>query len=202
MRLFVTSASPYARKTWAAVVELGLEDRVEIVQAPIRLPQQPKPDIEALNPLGKVPVLVTDSGEAIADSPVIVAYLDALAGGGLIPAGEARWHALTLEALADGCMDAGVVVRLEQVRPAERRDPAEIAAHQGKIARTLDRIEAAPDRLEQPFHVGQLALACALEWLVFRDILPDPLEGRLALASFLERIGDRPALAATRPRTS
>lgn len=201
MRLFVTSASPYARKTWAAVLELGLQERVEIVQAPIRLPHQPKPDIEALNPLGKVPVLVTGAGEAITDSPVIVVYLDELAGGArLIPAGEAKWRALTLESLADGCTDSGLVVRFEQVKPAEQQDTAEIATYREKIVRTLDRIEATPHWLEGPFHVGQLALACAIEWLSFRNILPDPLAGRPTLAEFVARLADRPALAATRPR--
>ena len=199
MRLLVTRASPYARKTRAAVLELGLADRVEMVELPVRLPQDSKPDVEAVNPLGKIPVLALDDGRLIADSPVIVAYLDALAGGGLIPGGEDRWRALTLEALADGCMDAGFVLRMEQLKPQERRDAAEVAAYQAKIARTLDRLEAEPHWLAGGFDVGQLALVCAIDWMIFRDLVPDPLAGRPRLAQAIAVMRGRPSLAATAP---
>ena len=202
MKLLVTRASPYARKTRAAVLELGLEDRVDIVEVPIRLPQQAKPDVEAVNPLGKIPVLELDDGTLIADSPVIVAYLDACAGGGrLIPAGDARWHALTLEALADGCMDAGFVLRMEQLKTEERRDSAEVGAYTAKITRTLDRIDQEPHWLAGDFNVGHLALACALDWIDFRGLVADPLAGRAPLARWLEATRQRPSLAATRPST-
>ncbi|WP_166041140.1 glutathione S-transferase N-terminal domain-containing protein [Sphingosinicella sp. YJ22] len=201
MRLIVTRASPYARKTRAAVIELGLEDRVEIVEVPIRLPQQSKPDVEAVNPLGKIPVLELDDGRLIADSPVIVAYLDDLAGGGLIPRGADKWRVLTLEALADGCMDAGFVLRMEQLKAEERRDPAEVAAYTAKIERTLDRIEQEPHWLAGDFNVGQLALACALDWIVFRGLVADPLAGRPRLRDWLAATRGRPSLAATRPST-
>ena len=201
MRLLVTTASPYARKARAAVIELGLEDRVEIERLPIRLPQQAKPDVDAVNPLGKIPVLELDDGALIADSPVIVAYLDDLAGGRLIPPGQDKWRALTLEALADGCMDAGFVLRMEQLKDEGRRDPAEVAAYTAKIERTLDRLEEEPRWLSGDFNVGHLALACALDWIVFRNLVPDPLGGRARLAGWLDQVRERPSLAATRPST-
>lgn len=199
MKLLITRASPYARKTAAAVIELGLQDRVAVTAVPIRLPQQTKPDVEAVNPLGKIPVLELDDGQLIADSPVIVAYLDSLAGGRLIPAGEDKWRVLTLEALADGCMDAGFVLRMEQLKDEDRRDPAEVAAYTAKITRTLDRIEQEPHWLTGDFNVGHLALVCALDWIVFRGLVADPLAGRPRLKDWLERVGERPSLAATRP---
>ncbi|MDP8994517.1 MAG: glutathione S-transferase N-terminal domain-containing protein [Pseudomonadota bacterium] len=199
MRLFVTKPSPYARKAWAAVHELGLERRCEIVELPARMPTVPKPELDAVNPLGKVPTLVTDEGRFVVDSPVIVAYLDALAGGRLIPAGDARWPVLTLESLADGCMDAGVVLRVEQLKQEERRDRDQVAAHEAKIARTLDLIEGDPAWLEGGLNAGQLALACAIDWLIFRALVADPLAGRPRLAAFAERVRARPAMAATRP---
>jgi len=158
-----------------------------------------KPDVEAVNPLGKIPVLELDDGRLIADSPVILAYLDALAGGRLIPPGEDKWRVLTLEALADGCMDAGFVLRMEQLKLEERRDPAEITAYTAKIARTLDRIEQEPQWLEGDFNVGQLALVCALDWMVFRALVADPLAGRPRLRAWLEKVSERPSLVATRP---
>jgi glutathione S-transferase len=199
MQLFVTKPSPYARKAWAAVIELGLEDRVEITELPARMPTVPKPELEAVNPLGKVPALITDAGELIADSPVIVAYLDAVAGGKLIPEGADRWRVLTLEALADGCMDAGVVIRVESLKDEARRDEADIAAHAAKIARTLDLIERKFELLPAGFNVGALALACAIDWIIFRELVPDPLATRPLLSAWLGELRERPSLALTRP---
>lgn len=199
MRLYITKPSPYARKAWAAVLELGLEDRVELVELPARMPTVPKPELEAVNPLGKVPALLTDEGELILDSPVIVAYLDALAGGRLIPSGAERWRVLTLEALADGCMDAGVVLRVEGLKEQSRRDPGEIAAYSAKIARTLDLIEQDGSWLTSGFNAGTLALVCAIDWIILRELVPDPLQGRPRLGDWLETLRDRPSLVASRP---
>lgn len=199
MQLFVTKPSPYARKAWAAMLHLDLHQRVEVVELPARMPTTPKPELDAVNPLGKVPALITDEGELIADSPVIVAYLNDLTGGSLIPPDRERWRALTLEALADGCVDAGVVLRVEQLKDESRRDSQEIAAHAAKIARTLDLIEADPRWLDGDFNVGQLALACAIDWLVFRSLVPDPEAGRPRLSRWLSEVRPLPALSATRP---
>ena len=199
MHLYVTRPSPYARKARAAVRELGLEPRVEELLLEPRLPWMAKPDLDPLNPLGKVPALITDAGALIVDSPVIVAFLDDDAGGGrLVPSGPQRWRSLSLEALADGIMDAGVVLRLQSLKPEERRDGDDIDAHRAKIARTLDHIEADPAWLEGGFDVGQLGLACALEWLAFRALIPG-LGPRPRLSAWLASVADRPALAATRP---
>lgn len=199
MRLYVTKPSPYARKAWAAVLHLGLEERVEIVELPARMPTVPKPELEAVNPLGKVPSLVTDEGELIADSPVILAFLNSLAGGALLPAEPERWRALTLEALADGCMDAGVVLRVESLKDEAQRDPAEIAAHGAKIERTLDLIERDPRYLSGNLDVGSLALVCAVDWLIFRSLVPSPLAARPRLAQAIATLSSIPALATTRP---
>lgn len=200
MRLIVTTASPYARKVRAAVLELGLADRIAVDFVAIRTPQQSKPDVEAVNPLGKIPALILDDGRLLADSPVILAFLDELAGGGrLIPAGDERWDVLTLEALADGCMDAGFVLRMEQLKDEARRDPAETAAYTAKIARTLDAIDSRPAWLDRPFDAGQLALACAIDWMIFRALVADPLAGRPTLAAWHARVAERPALRATAP---
>jgi glutathione S-transferase len=199
MRLFITKPSPFARKAWAAVLELGMEERVEIVELPPRMPKDRKPDLEAVNPLGKVPALLRGDGDLLVDSRVIITYLDELAGAGLVPRGEARWPALTLEALADGCIEAGIVLRVEGLKDESLRDAAEVAAYRGKIDRTFDYIEGRPELLEGDFNVGLLALACVADWLVFRDIVPDPLTSRPGIARRLAELRERPSLAATRP---
>ncbi len=199
MRLYVSKPSPYARKAWAAVLHLGLQDRVEIVELPARMPTVPKPDLEAVNPLGKVPALVTDDGELIVDSPVVVAYLNSVAGGALIPPAPDQWRVLSLEALADGCMDAGVVLRIESLKGEAFRDPAEIAAHEAKIERTLDLVERNARWLRGDVNVGTLALACAIDWLIFRKLIQFPLIGRPRLAQAMAALGELPAMAATKP---
>jgi glutathione S-transferase len=199
MRLYVTKPSPYARKAWASAIILGLQDRIEIVELAPRMPTVPKPDLEAVNPLGKVPALVTDDQQLILDSPVIVAFLNELAGGTLIPDGADRWRVLTLEALADGCMDAGVVLRVESLKGGAHRDMAEVKAHEAKIERTLDLLEAQPEWIQGGLNVGTLALACAIDWLIFRSLIPYPLIGRPHLAHAVGELAEHPGLAATRP---
>jgi len=199
LKLFVTRPSPFARKAWAAVLELGMERQVEIVELPARMPKIAKPDLEAVNPLGKVPSLLRDDGTLLVDSRVIIGFLDSSSGGGLIPTGDARWPALTLEALADGCMEAGIVLRVESLKEEGLRDPDEVATYRGKIDRTFDYIERRPDLLESDFNVGLLSLACVADWLVFRDIVPDPLTSRPNISRRLDELGERPSLAATRP---
>ena len=199
MRLYVTKPSPYARKAWAALLELGLEAQVEVIQLQGRPPTAPKPDLDPINPLGKVPALVTDEELLIIDSPVIVAFLDSRAGGRLIPGGADQWRARSLEALADGCMDAGVMLRLERLKGEGHRDAIEVAAYEAKIERTLDMIESEPHWLRGEMNVGTLALACAIDWLIFRELIPYPLIGRPNLAHAMGALAERPALIATRP---
>ncbi|MDT7934870.1 MAG: glutathione S-transferase N-terminal domain-containing protein [Sphingomonadaceae bacterium] len=198
MRLILTKLSPFARKVWAIVLEHRLHDRVLLDFVAPRLPRDSKPDVETVNPLSKVPALETPAGPVI-DSRVIAAMLDELGGGGLIASGAERWAELTLEALADGMCDAGVVVRLEYARPEAERRRDDIAAYRAKIERSLDMLEASPPACER-FHVGKIALIAAIDWLRVRSILErDPLDGRPGVAAVHARWSERPCLAETRP---
>ncbi|MCA6289269.1 MAG: glutathione S-transferase N-terminal domain-containing protein, partial [Phenylobacterium sp.] len=66
MKLLLSPASPYARKVWLAAAELGLADRIETLNASAS-PVAENPELSALNPLGKIPVLVTDDGQSLYD---------------------------------------------------------------------------------------------------------------------------------------
>src|SRR5215212_3222203 len=99
-------SSPFGRKVKIAAALAGLSDRIMIENADT---MDPNEALRTQNPLGKVPTLLLENGEALYDSRVIVEFLDALAGGGrLIPAGWARFEALRQQALADGLMDAAL----------------------------------------------------------------------------------------------
>ena len=100
MKLRYSPTSPYVRKVTVTLIETGLEDRVERIPTSV---WDPETDIATVNPLGKIPALITDDGEVLFDSPVICEYLDGLHDGDrLFPAsGAPRWRALRLLALGD-----------------------------------------------------------------------------------------------------
>src|ERR1700690_3917047 len=142
MKIFYSATSPYVRKCLVAAHELGLRERIELVAAaphPVNRDQS----VVARNPLGKIPTLITDDGMVLYDSRVVCEYLDTLAGGRLFPAGGvARWTALVEQSLADGILDAAVLVRYETfTRPETLRWPEWTSGQLDKVICGLQEIE-------------------------------------------------------------
>jgi glutathione S-transferase len=159
-------ASPFGRKVKMAALELGLMSKIEIVAADTTDPTEV---LRQQNPLGKIPTLVLEDGTTLFDSRVIVDYLDHLSGGKLIPGGEARFAQLRLQALADGICDAALLKVYEgRFRPEEARNANWVAHQDGKVARGLASLEAAPPSFPERPRVGEIALACALGYLDLR----------------------------------
>lgn len=159
-------ASPFGRKVKLVAYHLGLMDRITIVNADTA---DPSDSLRAQNPLGKIPALILDDGQVLYDSRVIVDYLDHLAGGGgVIPVDPAqRFPALTMQALADGVMDAALLQVYEKRWRDEGLRSERWASHQAdKVARGLVAFEASD--LSGPLHIGHIALACALGYLDLR----------------------------------
>ena len=168
LTLRTSFSSPFGRKPRIAVGLLGLDDRVKVESASTQEPEDP---LRKQNPLGKVPVLILDDGTALFDSPVILEYLDMLAGGGrIVPKdAKARFDALRLEALADGLLDASILIVYEgRYRAAEKHEQKWLDLQSGKIERGLGVLEAAPPGIDQTPNVGQITLACVLGYLDFR----------------------------------
>ena len=165
--LRTSPASPFGRKIKIATALLGLSDKIEVNAADTMDPNEP---LRRQNPLGKIPTLLLDNGEALYDSRVIVEYLDHLAGGGkIIPAGPERFAALRLQALADGIMDAVLLQVYEGRWRSEDRHDAKWLAHQAdKVERALAEAEAHHATPPNAHHVGHIALACALGYLDLR----------------------------------
>jgi glutathione S-transferase len=159
--------SPFGRKTRIAVSVLGLDGKVAIESAGSQ-----DAGVVNNNPLGKVPVLILDDGSALYDSPVILEYLDYLAGGGKIIPTEpkARFDALRLEALADGILDASILIVYEgRYRPPEKHESKWTDLQAGKAARGLAALEASPPAPVSGLPtVGQITVACALGYRDFR----------------------------------
>jgi glutathione S-transferase len=158
-------ASPFSRKVKIAAYMLGLDKKIEALGA-----NDPADPIEKHNPLGKIPTLILENGKTIHDSRVIMEYLDALAGGGKIIPKEmdARFEALTTASLADGILDAAILIIYEvRYRPGETPHEGWLTMQRGKIVRALDDLAAHPPALS-PVTVGAIGVACALGYLDFR----------------------------------
>ena len=198
MKLYGSLTSPYVRKARVLIREKNLA--CEFVVADAWAADSPIP---ALNPLGKVPVLVLDNGKTLFDSPVIVEYLDSLKTPPLLAtSGETRWQMLCWTALADGMLDAVVTRFLESRRPAEQQSADNIHRQEAKVARSLDYTERHLSDgawlMSGHFTLADLAIAVALEYTDFR--YPHDWRPRHPrLATWLAEIGKRPSLAETRP---
>ncbi|TNF62636.1 MAG: glutathione S-transferase [Burkholderiales bacterium] len=172
MKLIGAITSPYVRKVRIVMAEKKLEYR--FVQEDV---WSAETQIGTSNPLGKVPCLVMEGGEAVFDSRVIVEYLDTLSPvGKLIPAsGRERAEVKTWEALADGLLDASILARLEATWPgrsAEQRSQAWIDRQMLKINAALRSMSQGLG--DKPFCSGihfslsDVAVGCALGYLDFR----------------------------------
>jgi glutathione S-transferase len=201
MKLLGVDASPYVRK-----VRIVLEEKLipyEYVQARPSLPGSPVPKF---NPLAKIPVLVTDDGKGIYDSPVIVDYLDMLfPEPRLIPAdAEGRIEVKRWEALGDGVADATVAISHERRKPADKQDSAEWYQKQRlKIDRALAAMEHALVGQQfcysNRFTLADIATGYALGYI--ERVLPDVAwhAPHPNLAHFAERLARRNSFRKTVP---
>lgn len=201
MQLFHSPTTPFGRKVMVALLETGLEGRVTVVPA-TGTPVNPGTMPLDRNPLGKIPALITDEGEAIYDSRVICRYVDHLSGGRLYPPAPRLWRTLTLEATADGILDAAILVVYEsRIRPEEKRFSDWTEAQWAKVARALDSVEGGwLEHLSGPLDMGQIALASALGYLDFRHAARNWRDGRPELAAWERGFARRDSMIATRPK--
>lgn len=171
LQLYSSAPSPFGRKILLAAHSLGLADRLQVISSDTNDPQDAN---RQLNPLGKIPTLQTPDG-VLYDSRVILNFLDQQVPGRLFsPDPAARLKTETEAALADGIMDAAILIVYESRFRPETHFVARFVEYQrDKIRRALHHIEAgkpAYDRAGQP-DAGQIGLACALDYLDLRGQL-------------------------------
>ena len=204
MKLIGSHASPYVRKVRVVMAEKKLDYQLMLENV-----WADDTAIHQSNPLGKVPCLIMEGGEAMFDSRVIVEYLDTLSPvGKLIPQqGRERAEVKTWEALADGLVDAAILARLENTwvgRSDEQRCAAWTERQLAKVQRCLKAMSQGLG--DKPFCSGihlslsDVAVGCALGWLEFRfpeiawrDEYPN-------LAKLLDKLSLRPSFADTKPQ--
>jgi glutathione S-transferase len=201
VKLFYSPASPYVRKCMVVALEVGLAERIEKLPSAVS-PVKRDPTVVARNPLGKVPALITDDGDALYDSRVICEYLNDLGRGALLPAsGPARWRILTEQSLGDGILDAALLMRYEgAMRPEALRWTEWSAGQLEKVHSGLAEIEAHAASFGDAFDLGKITLACALGYLDFRFPSLDWRAAYPGVAAWHARIDARTSMATTRPR--
>jgi len=200
LKLHHSPTSPYVRKVMVLLAETGQGADVALLPA-AGSPIDPGTMPVAQNPLGKIPALERPDGPALFDSRVICRYLDDRAKAGLYPAAPRLWETLTLEAMADGMVDAAILMVYEnRLRPEEIRLPAWVEGQWSKVSRALDMIEARwLPYLSGPLCMGQIALGCALGYVDFRHDARNWRATRPGLAAWDATFAARPAMVATRP---
>jgi glutathione S-transferase len=203
MKLIGSLTSPYVRKVRIVMAEKKLDYRLELEDV-----WSADTRITAANPLGKVPCLVMEGGEAVFDSRVIVEYVDTLSPvSRLIPAsGRERAEVRTWEALADGLLDASIAARLEQTWPGRtdaQRSPAWIDRHLAKIHAALKAMSLGLGEKGWcagiHFSLADIAVGVALGYLDFRFPQIDWREPYPNLARLHEKLAQRQSFIDTTP---
>ncbi|WP_321842290.1 glutathione S-transferase family protein [Paraburkholderia bannensis] len=201
MQVYYSPFSPFVRKVLVCAAELGIEvERLASSAHPITRDQT----IVAVNPLGRVPTFFAADGDVLYDSRVICEYLDATSETPrLFPAsGPARWESLREQALADGMLEAALLMRYEQVvRPDGLRYQPWFDGQHEKIVSALAQLEAWAPHLGERVDIGTISIACALAYLDLRF----PEEGwrkHAALAAWHARFSERESMLTTQHPTA
>jgi len=199
MKLYVTFTSPYARLTRILVLEKALEDRVEIIAAKTRAVDSPYYQV---NPSGRVPYLIDDSGVGMEDSQLICAYLDNLDGKPRFhdPWRQTDWAYQRLEFAARNMCEGICVWVREMARPAGERSPTTFAHDAARGQRMADVFEGrmADPMIQGAPNMAQLILAVALDVARKRGF-GDLTTGRQQLANWMRSLSALPSMQKTAP---
>jgi glutathione S-transferase len=203
MKLLGSTTSPYVRKVRIVMIEKKLD--YVLVPEDVWSAQSTITDV---NPLGKVPCLVMEAGEALFDSRVIVEYLDTLSPVGKLipPVGRERAEVKTWEALADGVLDALILARLEATWPG--RSSGERS--QAWIDRQMDKVRVSLKAMSKGLgdkafcsgihlSLADIAVGCTLSYLDFRFPQIDWRSGYPNLQKLHDKLMQRPSFVETRP---
>jgi glutathione S-transferase len=203
MKLIGAVTSPYVRKVRIVMAEKKLD--YNFVTEDV---WSADTTIGDSNPLGKVPCLVMEGGEALFDSRVIVEYLDTLSPVGKLipPVGRERAEVKTWEALADGLLDAAILARLEATWAGRNKGQRSQAWIDRQLTKVNGSVKAMSRGLgDKPFCAGihlslaDIAVGCALGYLDFRFPDIDWRAGYPNLARLNEKLVQRQSFIDTKP---
>ena len=168
-KLTFSPASPYVRKVLLSAYSAGIGGKIELITAE----SQDNSLLRSQNPLGKIPILQKPDGFFLFDSRVIIDYFNRI-GGGLIPMdGPERDIVLSRSALAEGLIDASLlVVYSDRYSGGEVPSKVWLELQLGKIERTLDFLEKDIINWTKPsgFDAANIGLSVALGYMSFRNV--------------------------------
>ncbi len=201
MKLIGSVTSPYVRKVRVVMADKKLD--YSFIQENVWAADT---TIQQTNPLGKVPCLVMEDGSTLYDSRVIAEYLDTLTPVCklLPPNGRDRAEIKVWEALADGVLDAAVLVRLETtLRPEAQQSPEWIARQWGKVHAGLrvmsERLGESAFSAGNHYSLADVAVGCALGWIAFRFPDIDWRGDYPNLARLFDKLSERQSFKDTVP---
>ena len=199
MKLVGSYTSPFVRKLSILLLEKGIT--FEFIN---ELPYNADNGVAQFNPLGKVPVLVTEEGECWFDSPIIAEYIELMnVAPAMLPRDPLEsLRVRKIEALADGIMDAALTSVREQARPAAQQSENELLRQREKISRSLDMCEQLirDGKIQSDsLNLATIAIACAIGYLNFRRVSPGWCVDRPLLVKLAETLFQRESFARTEP---
>jgi len=201
MKLIGSVTSPYVRKVRVVLADKKLD--YSFIQENVWAADT---TIQQTNPLGKVPCLVMEDGSTLYDSRVIAEYLDTLTPVCklLPPNGRDRAEVKVWEALADGVLDAGILMRLETtLRPETQQSPEWIARQSGKVHAGLrvmsERLGESAFCAGNHYSLADVAVGCALGWIAFRFPAIDWRGDYPNLARLSDKLSERQSFKDTVP---
>ncbi len=199
MKLVYSPPSPFVRKVTTLIYHANLNDRIELINVKTTALSVAE-EARAANPLGKIPVMILEDGNAMFDSRVITRYLDDFAGSNLYTQ-DKIYDILTLEALADGIMESAVSITYEsRLRPQNEQSPSWMEAQWSKVLHAVKALDDGELKaMDSEMNMGQIAVACALGYLDFRHDARQWRSGHSNLASWNDKMMKLPALIKTIP---
>ncbi len=195
MKLYYSITSPYSRKVLLTAKSLGYGDQITLV---LGSSLEAGSTLHTINPLAKVPALQLDNGQVIFDSPVIVEYFLGLAGAE--QSGPAYFRQRQIEAVADGLMDAAVAKTMETRRPDGAPSDFWMGRWETAILRSAAYTEATFMEDLDSWQFGTIGLACALDYVCFRQPDINWQQAAPKLATWYETVCQKPAMVETDPR--
>src|SRR3546814_7887769 len=196
MRLYRSLPSPYARRVRVVIEELGLAEQIDEIEVD---PYDPPAEFLALNPLSKVPVLITEQGEALPDSNLIISYLFTRGHGlAALPSGAKRWGALRRQYLAEGIIDAAAASINEKRRPEGIIYQVFLDRQAAAIRRAATSLDAeAVELLQETPTTVEITIGCALGYLDLRMPYLEWRRGLEPLADWYAQFAARPSMQKT-----
>lgn len=198
MKLYCSATSPYARKVRVVAHELGLSDLIDEIECD---PFEAPPELLAANPLSRIPTLITERGEALPDSTLVIEYLQTR-GRGLtaLPRGSKRWSALRRAQVGEGVINAAFATVIEKRRPEGIRHVAFLDRQADVIRRSIAVLDLeAAELTHEPPSVVEITVGIALSYLDLRMPYVEWRKGHEPLERWYTVFAERPSMVATQP---